>query len=285
MEILLTGGSGFVGRHCVPLISGEHEVIQIGRTEAVSDRYLTADLTDRATMAKLSAVKPEVLIHMASAIPGRSKEFFKANVTGTFNLLDSIDASRLKKIILLSSVSVYDMAGPGPFVFEETSQQYTGDEYGKTKLAQEFLVRSFCGRSIPFLIFRLSSVYGPGYNTDTLLPIFLKRTLKGEDLLVQVRNYRQNFIYVKDIAEAVRQGAEGDQQGIYNLFSPDTLTIEELGETMIETLGSKARLVREYKGEQPDREFRNTAFCKAFPGVKFTGIREGIRAMATETHD
>ena len=105
------------------------------------------------------------------------------------------------------------------------------------------LVRTFCGEAIDCLIFSASSIYGPGNTSNTLLPIFYKRALNNEDLLVQVKNYQQNFVYVDDIVNIISQGIEKQINGTYNLFSGDTVTIESLAEMIIKSVNSSSKLI------------------------------------------
>jgi nucleoside-diphosphate-sugar epimerase len=240
MRILITGATGFVGKYCVKTLSSSYQIIQLKRKGKEDEGCLIMDLTDIKSMKKLKSTKIDILVHLASAVPARHSFFFDTNVVGTYNLLRNLNKKYLKKIILLSSVSVYKNELDKISYFQEKNSKIPEDEYGKSKLTQELLIKSYCQDSIDYLIFRASSIYGPGNTSETLLPIWYEKATKNKDLVIQTKNYKQNFIHVKDVVEIIRQGIEKKKNGTYNLFSNDTIKIEELAKIIINVVNSSS---------------------------------------------
>ena len=286
MMILITGATGFVGKYCVKALSGSYQIIQLKRKGKEDDSSLIMDLTDIESMKKLKCIKIDVLVHLASAIPARSSSFFNTNMVGTYNLLSSLNKKYLKKIILLSSVSVYKHELDKVSYFQEDNSEIPEDEYGKSKLMQELLIKIYCRDSIDYLIFRASSIYGPGNTSKTLLPIWYKKATKNENLVIQTKNYKQNFIHVKDVVKIVRQAIERNLSGTYNLFSNDTVEIEKLAKIIINAVNSSSKIIEDYKiKEHFDKIYNNNKLMHNFECSSFISLVEGIKNMRETYND
>lgn len=286
MIILITGATGFVGKYCVKALSDTYQIIQLKRKGKEDDGCLVVDLTDIKSMKKLKSIKMDILVHLASAIPARSSSFLNTNMVGTYNLLSSLNKKYLKKIILLSSVSVYKHESDKISYFQEDNSEIPEDEYGKSKLIQELLIKTYCQDSIDYLIFRAASIYGPGNSSKTLLPIWYEKALKNEDLVIQTKNYKQNFIHIKDVVEIIQQGIEKNLSGAYNLFSNDTVEIEELAKIIINTVNSSSKIIVDYKTEECfDKIYNNDKLIRDFECSSFISLAEGIKNMRETCND
>ena len=287
--ILITGASGFVGKHLVealntcglrcrevPFREGGEDVT--GRLKLV-DRHHGHDLTDVSTLTPLVNEKIDTVIHLASATPAAnvySKDYFRTNVTGTINLLKSINKRHIKKIILLSSISVYKINKDADTYFREDSEITTLQEspYGYSKYLQESLIQEYCSKhSIGYVIFRASSIYGRGM-PPTLISIFNEKSKRNENLEITTKNYKQNFIYVGDVVELVKQARDSDVTGIYNLFSDCTLDIEQLAKTIISINNSSSDILKKYNSEDKyNKIYYNTKLHRDF-NFKFIPMGE-----------
>ena len=286
MIILITGATGFVGKYCVKALSGSYQIIQLKRKGKEDDGYLVIDLIDIESMKKLKSIKINILVHLASAIPARSSSFFNTNVVGTYNLLNNLNKKYLKKIILLSSVSVYKHASDKVSYFQEDNSEIPEDEYRKSKLMQELLIKMYCRDSIDYLIFRAPSIYGPGNTSKTLLPIWYEKATKNEDLVIQTKNYKQNFVHVKDVVEIIRQGVERNLSGTYNLFSNETVEIERLAKIIINAVNSSSKIIKDYKTEElHDKIYNNDKLMRDFECSSFISLSEGIENMRKTYND
>ncbi len=206
------------------------------------DGVARCDLRDASQISRLPLSEVTGLIHVASATPASGGDFFKDNIEATANLLRALKDSPVRNVVLISSVSVYDFrtARTEPVLLREDSDLLAEDEYGRSKLVQEWLLRAFAGSRIRACILRPSSIYGVDMLQRTLLPIWLSQALRGDALtLTAPRGYRQNFVCVDDVAALVCQAFAGEAEGIFNLFSPDTLELPALAEAICRVTGNR----------------------------------------------
>lgn len=274
--MILITGAGFVGKHLVEALKG--------RPMILVDRHHGHDLTDVNTLMSLINRKIDTVVHLASVTPANanSKEYFRTNVTGTINLLKSLNKRYIKKIILLSSISVYKINKDADTYFREDSEITTLQEspYGYSKYVQESLIREYCSEySIECVIFRASSIYGHGM-PPTLISVFNEKSKRNENLEITTKNYKQNFIYVSDVVELIKQGIDNHTTGIYNMFSDCTLDIEQLAKTVININNCSSDILKKYDSENKyNKIYYNTKLHRDF-NYKFTPLEEGIKTMS-----
>ena len=132
---------------------------------------------------------------------------------------------------------------------------------------------------MPLAVMRLSSVYGPGM-APTLLGVLLERMRAGEKIVLTAPlTYRQNFIYVGDVARVlVRALAEGTE-GVYNLFSDETVDMDALVERMRAWTASRSEMADERAPGGVHTTFSNARIRRALPDLEFTTLEDGWREM------
>jgi nucleoside-diphosphate-sugar epimerase len=290
--ILLTGAGGFVGRtirreflrrfphkRLLALVRRPIEPANANQNDCV----VQCDLKDTSQIARLPLSEVTGLIHVASATPASGGDFFKDNIEATANLVRALKDSPVRNVVLISSVSVYDFrtARTGPVLLREDSALLAEDEYGRSKLIQEWLVQAFAGSRIRACILRPSSIYGVDMLRRTLLPIWLTQALRGEALTLNApRGYRQNFVCVDDVAALVCQAFAEEAEGTFNLFSPDTLELPALAEAICRVTGNRRPVVdRSQETPAPALIFDNSRLMAAFHPT-MTPLTEGLKKTA-----
>ena len=289
--VLLTGAAGFVGSAIrreflrrlpdVSLLAVSRRADRRSEGAAEGGPVRACDLRDPAQVVALPFDRIHGLIHAAAATPGASGDFFEDNVRATWNLLAGLRAAPLRSVLLISSVSVYDWRTPRPETvhLREDADCLAPDDYGRSKLVQEWLIRAFADTRLRVCIFRPSSIFGPRMPPRSVLPRWLAASLRGEPLrLTGPIGYRQNFVYVEDVAAlACRAFAEG-VQGIFNLFSPDTVDLPALAETVRRITGNP-HPVEDAQQNSPcaQLEFDNRRLIEAFH-PSFTPLMTGLQA-------
>ena len=188
MNVVVTGGSGFIGSHVVDaLVEGGHEVTVIDhrvRPHRADVNFEDIDLLDLSSVMVSTAL----------------------NVMGTTNVLEAARHNGVKRVYLASTVWVYNGA-PDGMPADETVPFYlngAGHVYTSTKMACEMLCHNYGELyDLPFTVLRYGIPYGPRMREELLIPIFLKKALAGEPLTISGdgSQYRK-FIYVTDIARA-----------------------------------------------------------------------------------
>ncbi|HBJ82787.1 MAG TPA: NAD(P)H steroid dehydrogenase [Verrucomicrobiales bacterium] len=174
-RILITGASGFVGSSfCLQHASREDvEIRGLGRREMDLPGYIRADLTQPLRLDW----RPEVVIHAAarSSPWGGLKEFRRQNVLATKHVLEFCEAQKVRKLVYISSSSVFYRAGDQLGMTEQTpiGPEFV-NHYARTKFEGEEVVRGFPGA---WCVLRPRAVFGP---CDTVLfPRLLRAARQG----------------------------------------------------------------------------------------------------------
>lgn len=160
MNILVTGGAGYIGSHtCVELLENGHDVVVLDnlynssrealrRVEQIAGRapkFYEGDILDGAFIKKIFAENNiEVVIHFAGLkAVGESVQiplaYYKNNVGGTFTLLEAMKEANVKKIIFSSSATVYGV--PKSVPIKEDFPLSVTNPYGRTKLMIEEILK------------------------------------------------------------------------------------------------------------------------------------------------
>ena len=162
MNILITGGAGYIGSHtCVAAIEAGHSVVvldnlsnaseesivRVGQITGTRPRFVKADLLDRgAVRAVFDSEKFDAVIHFAGLkAVGESVqkpwEYFDNNVTGTLVLLDEMRRHNVFNLVFSSSATVYGNPAPENIPLREDAPLAAVNPYGRTKLWIEDMLR------------------------------------------------------------------------------------------------------------------------------------------------
>ena len=250
MNVLITGGAGFIGSAVVRYILGHtgFNVINIdkltyaGNLESLpgvssNSRYSfeQTDICDEAAIAKVFAqYQPTVVMHLAAeshvdrSITGPG-EFIQTNIIGTYNMLEQArryyenltgPAKQAFRFHHISTDEVYgDLEGTDD-LFTEATAYAPSSPYSASKASSDHLVRAW-GRTygLPIIITNCSNNYGPYHFPEKLIPHIILNALQGKPLPVygdgsQIRDW----LYVQDHARAlVKVVTEGNVGETYNI--------------------------------------------------------------------
>jgi nucleoside-diphosphate-sugar epimerase len=250
MRVLITGGTGFIGRRLGELLLGQgHAVRLMGRSFAPAAALLAAgaeaapaDLRDAAAVAAACAGVDAVCHAGALSAPwGRRADFFAVNVGGTANLIAGCRRHGVGRLVAISSPAVVfagrDVVGateaaPYPRRFSST--------YAHTKQLAEELVRA--APDVPAVILRPKAVFGPG---DTaLLPRLVAAARTGR--LPRIGDGRNlvDLTYVDNVAHAAALAlcAERAVGGTYTITNGEHVPLWALLREVLRRLGVPARL-------------------------------------------
>lgn len=161
MRVLVTGSSGFVGEALTEaLLAQGHEVC--GFSRQAHPRSMTGDLLDPASIRRaVDAFQPEVIYNLAAEtdLKGVAKGGYAANTTGVQNLLDVVERSpSVRRVVWASSQLVRK---PGSPPAHDTDYAPEGG-YGESKVQTETMVRGREGGGKEWVIFRSTTIWGPG---------------------------------------------------------------------------------------------------------------------------
>ncbi len=303
MNILVTGGAGFIGSHLV------ERLLQIGASVVVLDDF--NDFYDPAIkQSNTAAFAAEVPIHRvdirdAEAVHSIFKErqfdavihlaaragvrpsikepklYIDTNITGSFNLLEAARQTGVPRFICASSSSVYGVLKTAPFR-EDMCLNQTISPYAATKLAVEQLCSNYSHLyGMRTINLRFFTVYGPRQRPDLAIHSFTRAIREGRPISqFGDGSTRRDYTYIDDILQGVTACLtyEGQLCDVFNLGESQTTTLRELIAQIEQALGKKAeiRVLPEQPGDVP-LTYADISKARALLGYDpHTQIAEGI---------
>ncbi|EMA36182.1 NAD-dependent epimerase/dehydratase family protein [Halococcus hamelinensis] len=302
MDLLVTGGCGYIGSALVPLLRDDDRV---GRVVVLDDlstgspRTLMGSLDGvefrEGDVREYGAVESAVrdvdgVVHLA-AITGadsthdRREETYATNLDGTENVLTAARKVGVERVVVASSCNVYGRATSTDI--DETTSPDPINPYAETKAAaEELLAEVTAGSSTTGTALRLSTVYGdaPGIRFNLVVNTFVFRALTGRPLTVygDGSNWRP-FIHVADAARAYRDAVlrpEDWSEPVYNVgTNAGNYRVREIAEVVSEEVGTTdvTYLEDEHPGPSYHVNFDRVAETGYEPEY---ALREGVRELA-----
>ncbi len=231
--VLVTGATGRLGRHLARKLVEDGNTVRVlmFKKEAVPKMIpgtvpFLGSLHDKRILNEACS-GVDAVIHLA-AIVGEAKaktdELISTNVEGTGNLLEACKANGVKHIIYASSVDVYGRKRSGTLT--EDSETAPTDKYGYSKMLAE---RKIMGSGVPYTIFRMATIYGPGFEE----PFFKMFRAIKERKIVIIGNGKNSLsiVHIEDVVKAYGLALyhpEASMNKVYNLTDGETRTQEEL---------------------------------------------------------
>ncbi|MFH1917265.1 MAG: NAD-dependent epimerase/dehydratase family protein [Nanoarchaeota archaeon] len=222
MNILVTGGAGFIGSHIVDrLVVDGHKVIVVDDLSNGNLKNLTL-VKDKITFHRMSITakeladvfskeKPEVVFHLAAHINVRNSlkdpmHDGNVNILGSLNLLENCRTFGVKKIIFSSTGgAIYGETDNIPTA--ETETPHPISHYGISKFSVEqylFLYKHIYG--LEYIILRYANIYGPRQDPigeAGVVSIFINNIIKGKDCRINGDGKQtRDYVYVGDVVDA-----------------------------------------------------------------------------------
>ncbi|MDR3627224.1 MAG: NAD-dependent epimerase/dehydratase family protein [Ignavibacteriaceae bacterium] len=244
--VIVTGANGFVGSHLVDLLLSKNYTVRCITRKSSDLRWLKGKdieiydcgLNDKEKLKKVFE-GAQYVYHVAGVVKSKSPEgYFKGNVETTRTLLDTALEFKdtIKKFLVVSSQTA---VGPS---FSESPVNETAEckpitTYGKSKLAEENLARSYMDR-LPITICRAPAVYG---ERDTEILIFFKTFSQGLMTTIGFDLKKLSLIHVIDLVNGFNLAAESEKSAgqIYFISSEKFYTWEEVGSVTGKVLNKK----------------------------------------------
>jgi len=261
MNVLITGGSGFIGSHLVEHyqgIAGEIRVLDNLRSgfrhnlDGLKCSFIEGSVTDRALVAQVMRDVDHVF-HLAALVSvpesmAKPAECVDINVHGLLNVLEAAATGGVKKLVFASSAAVY---GDNPTVPKlESMLPEPRSPYAITKLDGEYYLDLYQreGR-LETAAIRFFNVFGPRQDPKgayaAAVPIFIEQALRHENITVHGDGEQtRDFIYVKDIVGALVFAAQTPGvSGVFNAGYGGQVSINQLAAQLIAAAGSTSEVI------------------------------------------
>jgi UDP-glucuronate 4-epimerase len=317
MNILITGGAGFIGSHVAKFLLWRGDSVVLvddfndrydprlkearitymftdspKRPVVVRDDILDQDLLEK-TMQENSIDSVIHLAAWASVQPSieRPRVYSDVNVTGTVSVLEAARKNGVKRIVAASSSSVYGGITEMPFR-EDMNIMHPISPYAATKAATELMCSTWNHLyGIPTTCLRFFTVYGPWGRPEMAIFSFTKAIMTGETIKMRGKNTMRDFTYVDDIVQGVI-GALDNANGyhVYNLGESDGVPLPRMISALENALGKKA-IIEEVSlppGDIPATLANITSAKTDFAYNPKTSIEEGTKKFVewyTEWYD
>ncbi len=314
MNVLVSGGAGYIGSACVELLCEAGHVVTVldnlseGHRGAVDPRARLVELCLSQREAVGEVVKSsgaEAIVHFAahalvSESMTRPSKYFRNNVAWGLNLLDAAVSAGVRKLVFSSTCATY---GPPERVpITEDLPQRPINPYGESKLMFEKMLgwyRQIHG--LDFVAFRYFNAAGATarcgehHRVEThLIPNVLKVALGqaphceiyGTDYPTPDGTCIRDYIHIRDLADAHLRALEPDASGFFNLGNGTGYSVREVVRMCEVVAGTRIPVVERPRrpGDPPrlvaaaDKARRELGWTPCFPGLR------GIVASAWEWH-
>jgi len=277
-NILVTGGSGFIGSNFIRYMLKQHSGVRIVNMDVLTYAGNPANLHDVQDQVRYTFVKGDIcdpaivasvlenhqidtIVHFAAeSHVDRSIDdgsiFVKTNVLGTYFLLDEALKKGISRFIHVSTDEVYGSIKEGSFI--ETDDLAPSSPYSASKAGSDLLALSFyITHNLPVIVTRCTNNYGPYQYPEKLIPLFVTNLLEGKKVPVYGTGMNvRDWLFVLDHCRAIDFILmHGDIGEIYNIGGGEEKTNLEITRMILDLLGKDDSLI-EYVEDRKGHDFR-----------------------------
>jgi len=297
MNVLVTGGAGFIGSAFVRLIlnnskgfesvkklvvldsltySGNLKNLEIvqndPRLDVVIGSINTSDLTQKL-MSKIDLVVNFAAESHVDRSILNANLFIQTNIVGTFNVLNAALNANVKRIVHVSTDEVYGSIRNG--LFNEKSNLLPNSPYAASKAASDLIARSFIKtHNLPVIITRCSNNYGHYQHPEKLIPLSITNLLSGKRIPIYGNGLNEReWIHVDDHCRAIALlSLMGKLGEIYNIGGKNRITNIALITKIIELMGFNENVL-EFVEDRKGHDFR---YAMDVSKISDLGFREEV---------
>ena len=308
MNIIVTGGAGFIGANFVYYMLKKRPEDKIicfdkltyaGNLETLAEamknekfKFVRGDIADRKAVYKLfETEKPDIVVNFAAeSHVDRSIDnpeiFLQTNVIGTSVLLDACRRYGVDRYHQVSTDEVYgDLPLDRPdLFFTETTNLHTSSPYSASKASADLLVMAYHRTyKVPVTISRCSNNYGPFHFPEKLIPLMIINALADKKLPVYGDGLNvRDWLYVEDHCAAINLILEKGKVGeVYNIGGHNERANIDVVKTILKQLGKSEDLI-EYVGDRKGHDRRYaidpTKIHNELGWLPETKFEDGIKA-------
>lgn len=238
-SMMITGGSGFIGKRLIPQLSKKHKVF----FPSSLDIDLEKDVVLLDLFVKENNVK--TIIHLANPRIYTTNQSLSSSVLMTKNILDVCISNKIK-IVYLSGWEIYSGYNTLGLLASENISAYPKGTYGLAKIICENLIRHYMDLyDLKSLIVRSSPIYGEGSDKPKFIYNFLNKALNNEDIIAH--KYTDGFpaldlLHIDDLISFLTNSIEKKSNGEYNIGTGILTSTSTIAKYIIELTSSKSFL-------------------------------------------
>ncbi|MBN2010328.1 GDP-mannose 4,6-dehydratase [candidate division KSB1 bacterium] len=270
MNVLVTGGAGFIGSHLSERLIAEknnvwcldnfndyydpaikwRNIEQLQKSE--NFQLIKGDILDEILLDKIfNEIQFDVIVHLAARAGVRPSVqqpqlYQEVNIRGTINLLEQAKAHNITKFVVASSSSVYGNNKKVPFA-ETDFVDNPISPYAATKKACELICYTYHSLyNISMSCLRFFTVYGPRQRPDMAIHKFTKWIDNGEPIHVYGDGTaKRDFTFISDIIDGIMKTIERcNGYNVYNLGESKVIELMDLVKVIEKNVGKKAQIVK-----------------------------------------
>lgn len=302
MNILVTGGAGFIGscfvRHILNKYK-DYKVINLdaltycGNLENLNDikdnqnyTFVHGNICDKKLVRELIPQVDCVVNFAAESHVDNSIKtpeiFIETNVQGTLNLLQACKEIGIEKYLQVSTDEVYGSLGKTGY-FYETTPISPNSPYSASKASADMLVRAYYETyKLPVLTTRCSNNYGPYQYPEKLIPFFISKLLRGEKVPVYGDGMNvRDWLYVYDHCAAIDTVLHNGKVGeVYNIGGHNEKTNLEITHLILDAMGkdeSSIQYVEDRLGHDRRYAIANDKITTELGWTPSVTFEEGIK--------
>jgi len=300
MNILVTGGAGFIGKYLVKFLLEKENSVTIfdnfSNSSEKSINFLT-EMGAKIVKGDITNIKDlenvienyDTIIHLAAQISvlesiKNPDKTFQVNVEGTNNVLSICKKNFVKKIVIASSAAVYGESSQNNQLKEE-SQMEPISPYGESKMKMEQNIIKFANNNkIDYVILRFFNIYGIGQSPEYagVITKFLKNIINEESLKIFGDGLQtRDFVAIHDVIQSIYNALICDKKGVFNIASGEKITIKELAKQMI-TLSGKTLEIQFLAEKQGDIRHSQANIERSKNQIAYSPkweLKEGIKEL------
>jgi nucleoside-diphosphate-sugar epimerase len=235
-RLLITGGGGFIGRHCLPLLAdlGAYEVHAVSsrqRAEAAGVAWHTADLLEPDEVERIiDRVRPSHLLHLAWYTEHGKYWSDPENlqwVRGTLDLVQRFGEGGGRRAVMAGTCAEYDWRYG--YCREQITPLVPASLYGVCKNAARSVVERYCqDTGISWAWGRVFFAYGPHEPAGRLVPSVIAALSRREPARCSHGRQLRDFLHVRDVAAAFVALLDSDVQGAVNIASGQPVAVRDV---------------------------------------------------------
>lgn len=293
--ILITGATGFLGRHVTEAFNSiyDYQVIGLSSKDCDLTKY-------NETLSLFKRIKPNIVIHLAARLGGigdnrvNSSKYFFENMSIGMNVLKSSSECKVDKVVNIGTVCSYPKFSPIPFREENLwlgFPEETNASYGIAKRALFEYTRSLkMDSGLLTVNLLLANLYGPGDDfrdeTSHVIPAIMKKMLskKNELIVWGDGSPTRDFLFVKDAALAILKIAISDAKipdnipPVFNVGTGEETSIKDLVIMLAKSCSFNGKIIYDTSkpNGQPKRLLDISKYENYFGPLILTPLEQGI---------